>query len=141
MQQMYGINSFRLHSLASTFANIPGNNAVTVGDPDARMIPDEAFDKDWTNSGVESTDEPENVFVGNNNPIVLRGIHIGQAIHYFKNNYPTVLEEKRKVRFANLVQDNEPIREFYDKLKKYGSLLNYSNEIIERQWLFAGRCG
>ena len=134
MQQMRGTNSFRLHSLASTFANIPGNNAVTVGDPDARMIPAEAFDEDWTNSGGEPTDEPENAFVGNNNPIVLRGIHIGQAIDYIKKNYPTVLEEKRKVRFANLVQDNEPIREFYDKLKKYGSLLNYSNEIIERQF-------
>jgi len=122
MQQMYGINSFRLHSLASTFANIPGNNAVTVGDLDARMIPAKAFDEDLMNSGGEPTDEPANVFVGNNNPIVIPGIHIGQAIHYFKNNYPTVLEEKRKIRFANLVQDNEPIREQIKKIWFFAEL-------------------
>lgn len=136
MQEMRTTNSFRPNSLASTFANIGGNNVVTVGDPIAKMIPAEAFEEDWTNAGGEPTDDPVNIPAvhGNNNPIVLQGIGIGQALFHFKNNYPTVLEERRKVKFANLEQDNEPVREYYNKLKKYGSLLNYGNEMVEHQF-------
>ena len=134
MQQMRTTGSFRPHSLASTFANLPGNDAVTVNNP--RMLPDGAFEQDWTNAGGEPTDEPVNAPAnpGNNNPIVLQGIRIGQAVFHFKNNYPTVLEEKRKVKFANLDQGNDPVREYYNKLKNYGSLLGYGNELIERQF-------
>ena len=134
MAQMLASNSFRPHSLASTFANIAGNNAVTVGGANARMIPAEAFEEDWTNAGGEPTDDPVNVLAGNNNPIVLNGIHIGQAISYLKNHYPTVLEERRKIHFGNLEQGDESIKEFYRKLKHYGDLLHFGNEIIEHHF-------
>ena len=134
MAQMIASNSFRAHSLASTFANIGGNNAVTVGDVIARMVPVEDFEEDWTNSSGEPTDDPVNVFAGNNNPIVLNDIRIGQAVFYFKNNYPTVLEERRKIHFGNLEQGDEPIREFYRKLKHYGDLLHFGNEIVEHHF-------
>nr|CAG8666253.1 1806_t:CDS:2 [Entrophospora candida] len=134
MAQMNGTNSFRPHSLASTFANIGGNNAVTVGDVIARMVPPEGFEEDWTNSGGEPTDDPVNVFVGNNNPIVLADIRIGQAIFYFRNNYDTVLEERRKIHFGNLEQGDEPVKEFYRKLKHYGDLLHFGNEIVEHHF-------
>ena len=136
MAQMIASNSFRLNSLASTFANVPANNAVTVGDVNARMLPQEAFEQDWTNAGGEPTDNPVNAVAvaGNNNPIILNGIRIGQAIFYLKNQYPTVLEERRKVHFGNLEQGDEAIEEFYDKLKHYGSLLNFGNEIVEHHF-------
>ena len=98
------------------------------------MLPAENFEEDWTNAGGEPTDNPVNAFAGNNNPMVFNGIRIGQAIFYLKNQYPTVLEERRKVHFGNLEQGDEAIEEFYDKLKHYGSLLNFGNEIVEHHF-------
>jgi len=61
------------------------------------------------------------------------GITIGQAVHFFRNNYPTILDDRRKVRFNSLYQDNDPIRVFYNKVKKYGKLLKLSQTAIEDQ--------
>jgi hypothetical protein len=136
MAQMNGTNSFRLHSSGAVFANRLGNNAVTVGDLVARMLPPRAFEEDWTNSGGEPTDEAPR-FAGNtagNLPIILPGIHLGQVIFYLKNHYPTVLEERRKVQFGNLDQGNDPVKTFYEKVKRYGRLLNFGDEVITHQF-------
>ena len=120
----------------AVFANRPGNNAVTVGDLVARMLPPQAFEEDWTNSGGEPTDEAPR-FAGNtagNLPIILPGIHLGQVIFYLKNHYPTVLEERRKVQFGNLDQGNDPVKTFYEKVKRYGRLLNFGDEVITHQF-------
>jgi hypothetical protein len=135
MAQMNTSNSFRLHSLAHAFANRPGNNAITVGAVEARMVPGKAFAEDWTNSGGVPTDDAPR-FAGNSGalPIILVGIQLGQAIYYFENFYPSVLEERRKVQFGTLDQGNDPVKTFYEKVKKYGKLLNFGDEVVNHQF-------
>ncbi|CAJ0883287.1 13553_t:CDS:2 [Entrophospora sp. SA101] len=72
----------------------------------AKMVPHQAFEEDWTNT----------------------------AIFYLKNQYPTVLEERHKVQFGNLDQGNDPVKTFYEKVKKYSNLLNFSDEVINHQF-------
>ena len=135
MGQMNGNASFRPHSLAHVFAHVGANGAVLVGSANANMLRHEEFDEDWwTNSGGEPTDEPANIGAGNNNPIVLPGIRIGQAIYHLRNKYPTILEERRKIQFGNLEQGNEPVKTFYKKIQRYAKLLNFGNEVIEHQF-------
>ncbi|CAH1766642.1 959_t:CDS:2 [Entrophospora sp. SA101] len=126
MVQMNTSNSFRPHSSAHAFANHPGNNAITVGAVEARMVPRKAFAEDWTNSGGAPTDDAPR-FTGASGavPIILNGIQLGQAIYYFENFYPSVLEERRKVQFGTLDQGNDLVKTFYEKVKKYGKLLNF----------------
>ncbi|CAJ0847170.1 5571_t:CDS:2 [Entrophospora sp. SA101] len=135
MAQMNTSNSFRLHSLAHAFAHRPGNNAITVGAVEARMVPPKAFAEDWTNSGGEPTDDAPR-FAGNSGavPIILVGIQLGQAIYYFENFYPSVLEERCKVQFGTLDQGNDPVKTFYEKVKKYGKLLNFGDEVVNHQF-------
>ncbi|CAG8472938.1 2600_t:CDS:2 [Acaulospora colombiana] len=53
--------------LAHDYANIAGNNAVTVANS---MIPAEAFTEDWRLAGGQTSDRPVNAInAGNNNPI------------------------------------------------------------------------
>ncbi|CAJ0844354.1 14636_t:CDS:2 [Entrophospora sp. SA101] len=132
MAQMNTSNSFRLHSLAHAFAHRPGNNAITVGAVEARMVPPKAFAEDWTNSGGVLTDDAPR-FAGNSGavPIILVGIQLGQAIYYFENFYPSVLEERCKVL---LIKVMIRLKTFYEKVKKYGKLLNFGDEVVNHQF-------
>ena len=72
MAQMNTSNSFRNPFIAHDYANIAGNNAVTVG---VSMIPAEAFIEDWHLAGGRPSDRPANaVNAGNANPIVFGDI-------------------------------------------------------------------
>ncbi|CAJ0913901.1 16564_t:CDS:2, partial [Entrophospora sp. SA101] len=73
----------------------------------AKMVPHQAFEEDWTNTGGEPTDEPP------------RLAEI-MALH--------------KVQFGNLDQGNDPVKTFYEKVKKYSNLLNFSDEVINHQF-------
>ena len=132
MQQMIASNSFRVNSTAFNYANNPANANVTVG---ASMIPNEAFDEDWTLAGGCSTSENVNNIGANNaNPIIFRAIEFGQAVFLIKTQSPIVLEEKRKLQFGTLRQGNDSVRTFYTNLKKTGKMLYYGDEIITDQF-------
>ncbi|CAG8479469.1 16993_t:CDS:2 [Acaulospora colombiana] len=133
MAQMNTSNSFRNPSIAHDYANIAGNNAVTVG---VSMIPAEAFTEDWRLAGGQPSDRPVNAInAGNNNPIVFGDIRIGQALYWLRTQYPTVISEKRNLVYGSLVQGSEPIGEFYSKLLKYGKMLNLDEQQIKGQFL------
>ncbi|CAG8491622.1 6017_t:CDS:2 [Acaulospora morrowiae] len=133
MAQMNNTNSFRNPSIAHTYANVPANNAVTVGNS---MVPAEAFIEDWRLAGGRPSDRPVNaVNAANNNPIIFDNIRIGQALYWLKNEYPTVLSEKRNLVFGSLAQGDDPLGVFYSKLRKYGKMLNHDEEQIKGQFL------
>jgi hypothetical protein len=148
MAQLNATASLRIGSEAHTYANIGGNNAILVSAAGSLTrpavngqnlwIPVIAFDQDWSLLGGRPTSENNHVAnPGNNRPITLDGITIGQAVYFFRNNYPTVLDDRRRVRFNSLYQDNDSIRVFYNKIKKYGKSLKLSQIAIEDQ-LFRG---
>ncbi|CAG8548666.1 15084_t:CDS:2, partial [Dentiscutata heterogama] len=133
MAQMNTSNSFRNPSIAHTYANVPANNAVMIGNS---MIPAESFNEDWRLAGGRPSDRPANaVNAGNNNAIILDNIRIGQALYWLKNEYPTVLSEKRSLVFGSLVQGDDPLGTFYAKLRKYGNMLNHDEKQIKGQFL------
>ncbi|CAG8593697.1 17430_t:CDS:2, partial [Gigaspora rosea] len=133
MAQMITSNSFRNPSTAHDYANTAGNNAVTVG---VSMIPAEAFTEDWRLAGGRPSDRPVNAInAGNANPIVFGDIRIGQALYWLRNEYPTVISEKRNLVYGSLAQGGEPIGEFYSKLLKYGKMLNLDEQQIKGQFL------
>ncbi|CAG8729610.1 13119_t:CDS:2, partial [Gigaspora margarita] len=133
MAQMNTSNSLRNPLIAHDYANIAGNNTVTVG---VLMIPAEAFTEDWRLAGGRPSDRPANaVNAGNANPIVFGDIRIGQALYWLKNKYPTVISEKCNLVYRSLAQGSEPIGEFYSKLLKYGKMLNLDEQQIKGQFL------
>jgi len=44
------------------------------------------------------------------------------------------LRERREVRFGNLAQDNDSVRDYYNKVTKYGRLLGFQNNVVEDQF-------
>ncbi|CAG8840506.1 28474_t:CDS:2, partial [Gigaspora margarita] len=100
--QMNTSNSFRNPSIAHDYANVVGNNAVTVGNS---MIPAEGFTEDWRLAGGRPSDRPANaVNAGNINPIVFGNIRIGQVLYWLRNEYPIVISEKRNLVYGLLAQ-------------------------------------
>ncbi|CAG8847919.1 26954_t:CDS:1, partial [Gigaspora margarita] len=74
MAQINTSNSFRNPSIAHNYANIAGNNAVTV---DVLMIPAEAFTENWHLAEGCPSDRPANAINADNaNPIVFGDIRI-----------------------------------------------------------------
>ena len=45
------------------------------------------------------------------------------------------MRERREIRFGNLVQGNDSIREYYRKVTKYGRMLGFQNIVVEDQFL------
>jgi len=95
----------------------------------------ETFDQDWSMLDGRPTDDNNPIAApGNARPVTLPELRIGCAIYWFQNNYPTVLEDKRKVRFSSLYQDSESIRKFYNNVKKYGKMLKLAQSSVEEQF-------
>jgi hypothetical protein len=146
MAQLNATASLRIGSEAHTYANIGANNAILVSDAGSLTrpvvnnqnlwIPVQDFDQDWSILGGRPTNDnnPPQGGGGNNRPITFNELRIGNAVYFFRNNYPTVLDDRRKVRFNSLYQDNDPIRIFYNKVNKYGKLLKLSQASIEDQF-------
>jgi hypothetical protein len=48
---------------------------------------------------------------------------------------PTQQAARRQLRFGNLFQQSLPVRDFYEKVRKNGALLEYGPEIVSNQFL------
>src|ERR1044071_271553 len=132
MVQMTGTNSFRAGSPIDVYARIGANARVTF----ANVLPPAGLDQNWTQLGGRPTDRPISAIAagGGANPLVIR-LRVGCAIQYFRENYTTVLRERREIRFGNLVQSDDSVREYYRKVTKYGRMLGFQNIVVEDQFL------
>jgi hypothetical protein len=54
---------------------------------------------------------------------------------YMASQFPTILEEKRKLRFSTLEQGDGSVRQFYNNCIKYGKMLGFSKDVITDQFL------
>jgi hypothetical protein len=139
-------NTFRPLSAAANFAGAAGNAALLVGNT---VFPNRALvgvDEAWGRAGGQPTTDPPNYIggagpaiinapgFGAGHPYVFPNINPGQALFFLRTQYPTILEEKRRLRFGTLSQDHGPIRDYYDKVKRSGELLNFGNEVITDQF-------
>jgi hypothetical protein len=132
MPQLTGTASFRAGSLIDVFARVGANAGVTL----AQRLPPAGLDQNWTQLGGRPTDRPISAIVagGGANPLVIQ-LRVGNAIQYFRENYTTVLRERREIRFGNLTQGNDSVRDYYRKVIKYGRMLGFQNNVVEDQFL------
>lgn len=132
MPQLTGTNSFRAGSPIDVYARVGANAGVTL----AQRLPPAGLDQNWTQLGGRPTDRPISAIVagGGANPLVIQ-LRVGCAIQYFRENYTTVLRERREIRFGNLTQGNDSVRDYYRKVTKYGRMLGFQNNVVEDQFL------
>ena len=132
MAQLTGTASFRAGSHIDVFARVGANNATTL----AQVLPPAGPDQNWEMLGGRPTDRAVSAIGagGADNPLVIQ-LRVDRAIYYFRTNYTTVLRERRQVRFGNLAQDNDSIRDFYRKVVKYGRMLGFQDNVVEDQFL------
>ncbi|GBC00015.1 hypothetical protein RclHR1_37080001, partial [Rhizophagus clarus] len=52
-----------------------------------------------------------------------------------RNEFPTQQNARCQLRFGNLFQENMPVRDFYDKVRRSVELLGYGNDILVNQFL------
>ena len=95
MANLTGTNSFVNPSPAHTYATIPANNATTLAN--SGLLPAHGLIQDWGDISGHPTDAPVTAIAagGGAVPIVLPEIRIGNVIYWFRNNYPTILRERR----------------------------------------------
>ncbi|GBB96274.1 hypothetical protein RclHR1_27140002 [Rhizophagus clarus] len=78
----------------------------------------------WLNrAGMEFTNDPLN------HNVVGGAAGVGVAIAGGAGN------ARRQLRFSNLFQENMPVRDFYDKVRKSAKLLGYGNDVLVNQFL------
>jgi hypothetical protein len=133
-------------STAANYAGAVANAALTIGiafiPSDTALTGQEARDAItmWNRCGAgPSNDPPNRLGAGggagqNGRPIVLEGIEPAQAFAWMRQRLPVLMEERRRVRFSSLNQDNLPVRDYYDKVCRAGQLLGFTNEVIEDQF-------
>src|SRR3984957_14385646 len=71
--------------------------------------------------------------LGVNNPYVIP-MRPGYALYIMRNQYPTITEEKRRLRFGTLSQEISPIKDYYRKVHRAGTLLNFPETVITDQF-------
>ncbi|GBC02714.1 hypothetical protein RclHR1_04780001 [Rhizophagus clarus] len=127
---------------------VPGvNNPVTDVWPDYAI---EGNRDIWLNrAGMEFTNDPLNHNVlgggagagvaiaggaGVGHPYVIpaRPCHV---LIKMRNEFPTQQNARRQLRFGNLFQENMPVRDFYDKVRRSAELLGYGNDVLVNQFL------
>ena len=59
------------------------------------------------------------------------------ALYWMRTHYPTILEEKRRLRFNTLTQDNLPIKQYIQNVQRVGRLLNFPESVVNDQ-IFRG---
>ncbi|CAB4419736.1 unnamed protein product [Rhizophagus irregularis] len=97
-------------------------------------------DKAWGRAGARPTDRAApatadaGVAVNDNNPIVFPGIKPNQALYWLRTQFPTILDEKKRIRFNSLYQENEPVDAFYRTVKRAGKLLKLTDDLIIDQF-------
>ena len=114
------------------YARAGANITVTL----TQVLPPAGPDQNWEMLGGRPTDRAVSVIGagGAGNPLVIQP-RLDRVIYYFRTNYTTVLRERRQVRFENLAQDNDSIRDFYRKVVKYGRMLGFQDNVVEDQFL------
>ena len=125
-----GSNSFR----AGTNIHAHAENVANAVHTFARFLPAPGLDQDWRMLDGRPTDRVRQLAGGGAGATVVIELRVGNAIEYFSRNYPTVLRERREVRFGNLAQDNDSVRDYYNKVTKYGRLLGFQNNVVEDQF-------
>ena len=92
----------------------------------------------WDRVGAEpvrdAPNPPRNNVAGNGAPIVFEGIDPGQAFYWMRKHLPAMQDERRRLRFSSIYQDNLPIKDYYEKISRAGQLLNFGNEVINDQF-------
>ena len=138
--QLIATNSLRGSALV--YAQRAGINGIALtADTSERVIwPLPNFMTDWSLAGGEPSTNPINVpsnVAGGvaGNPIVFPSILIGEVIGYMAEQFPTILEEKRKLRFGTLEQGDGSVRKFYNDVVKYGKMLRFSKNVMTDQFL------
>ncbi|GET55276.1 hypothetical protein GLOIN_2v1790588 [Rhizophagus irregularis DAOM 181602=DAOM 197198] len=97
-------------------------------------------DKAWGRAGARPTDRvapataDAGVAAANNHPIVFPGIKPNQALYWLRTQFPTILDEKKRIRFNSLYQENEPVDAFYRTVKRAGKLLKLTDDLIIDQF-------
>ncbi|GET64385.1 hypothetical protein GLOIN_2v1790588 [Rhizophagus irregularis DAOM 181602=DAOM 197198] len=127
-------------SEAQIYSRDPVNALVTIR---AAFIPTHDLmggDEAWKRAGARLTDRAApatadaGVAVNNNHPIVFPGIKPNQALYWLRTQFPTVLDEKKRIRFNSLYQENEPVDAFYRTVKRAGKLLRLTDDLIIDQF-------
>ncbi|GET51546.1 hypothetical protein GLOIN_2v1790588 [Rhizophagus irregularis DAOM 181602=DAOM 197198] len=119
-------------SEAQTYATDPVNALATIR---AAFIPTHDLI-----AGARPTDRAApatadaGVAANDNRPIVFPGIKPNQALYWLRTQFPTILDEKKRIRFNSLYQENEPVDAFYRTVKRAGKLLKLTNDLIIDQF-------
>ncbi|CAB4412231.1 unnamed protein product [Rhizophagus irregularis] len=97
-------------------------------------------DEAWGRAGARPTDRAApatadaGVAANDLNPIVFPGIKPNQALYWLRTQFPTILDEKKRIRFNSLYQENEPVDAFYRTVKRAGKLLKLTDDLIIDQF-------
>ncbi|CAB4440335.1 unnamed protein product [Rhizophagus irregularis] len=127
-------------SKAQAYARDGANALATIR---AAFIPTHDLmggDEAWERAGARPTDRAApatadaGVAANNLNPIVFPGIKPGQALYWLRTQFPTILDEKKRIRFNSLYQKNEPVDAFYRTVKRAGKLLKLTDDLIIEQF-------
>ena len=120
-------------SEAQIYSAAPANAAVTM---QAAFFPTPAMvlarnldiDAELKQGGGRPTDREPNGFgiaapparvLGQ--PLVHQGIRPEEALCFIRENFPTVVDERRRTRFNNIYQEQgEPVKQFYKGVSKAG---------------------
>ncbi|GET50948.1 hypothetical protein GLOIN_2v1790588 [Rhizophagus irregularis DAOM 181602=DAOM 197198] len=130
------VNGSKAHVHATDVANA----LVTIR---AAFIPTHDLiggDKAWGRASARLTDRAApatadaGVAANNNRSIVFPGIKPNQALYWLRTQFPTILDEKKRIRFNSLYQENEPVDAFYRTVKRAGKLLKLTDDLIIDQF-------
>ena len=133
-------NQFRGGAL-HTRNTVPADNNA-IANP---IVPGHTvWEEDWSISGGRPTllaPNAPNADAGGN--VIAPGMFVGQKIHTFLHDFPTVTAEKSKVKFQSLVQGNDPVGRFYANLKRmvklaYPLLPAINQDELVKQQFFHG---
>jgi hypothetical protein len=125
-------------SLARAYSQVAGNALHTIGEAfiptGLRFMDNEA----WERSGGRPTPNPANILrnnvAGNGQPIVFSEITPDMALYWMYKNLPTLVEERRRLRFGNLEQDDLPVRDYWYKVQNASKMLNFPDPVRDNQF-------
>ncbi|RGB22250.1 hypothetical protein C1646_776402 [Rhizophagus diaphanus] len=97
-------------------------------------------DEAWGRAGARPTDRAApvtadaGIAANDNHPIVFSGIKPNQALYWLRTQFPTILDEKKRIHFNSLYQENEPVDAFYRTVKRAEKLLKLTDDLIIDQY-------
>src|SRR6266480_2154172 len=139
-----GAGTYVAGSPVAVYSALPANNAVTIGvafiPPIDALTGQASRDASlaWDRVGAEPVHDapnpPRGNTGGNGAPLVFEGIDPGQAFYWMRKHLPAMQDERRKLRFSSIYQDNLPIKDYYEKISRAGQLLYFGNEVVNDQF-------